>query len=582
MISKTPQFDLALDKILEELVPHMRACLWAGKHKYCEGDFEITKEDIEFLNLLRAPAPKYCPTCRRMRRYVHMNQTRFFKRPCNAPGHSEQMISILPPECPFPVYDYKYYLSDSFDPFQFGRKYDPSHSPLEQLFALRKATPMPSFLNRDLASINSDYSNGGRDSKNCYYTFEVFESEDVWYSGLAAKSREIMDSVAVMKCDTAYDVVQSEHVFKSISVYFSKDCTDSILLNDCRNCQDCFGCVNLRNKKYCIWNEQKTKEEYEMFIKENTPLSYAKMLEFKKRFDELVHSLPLNASRNVSVSNVSGTIIRNGRNLFDVSDSDKSEHVRHSDGVLSHKDSMDVLFSGGNSELLYQTTNVGSQSSRVLFSVSSKFATDCEFVFNSKNLSHCFMCIGMQDKSYCILNTQYEPEEYWKLVDEIKTDMLARGEYGEFADLKFSAQSYNSSMAGIYFPLSSEIIESCGGFVSVESEIDMHGLNAISAKDLPDTIQEVDNSILQKAILCEKTGRPFRIIQSELNFLRKMGLPIPRINPIVRSENRYKLIPVAVKYQTKCEKCKKEIQSIYNPNEGFRLYCESCFQQEVV
>ena len=32
---------------------------------------------------------------------------------------------------------------------------------------------------------------------------------------------------------------------------------------DIRHCEHCFGCVALQHKKYCIFNKQYTKEEYE-------------------------------------------------------------------------------------------------------------------------------------------------------------------------------------------------------------------------------------------------------------------------------------------------------------------------------
>jgi len=56
-------------------------------------------------------------------------------------------------------------------------------------------------------------------------------------------------------------------------------------------------------------------------------------------------------------------------------------------------------------------------------------------------------------------------------------------------------------------------------------------IQQIPAKDLPDTIDEVDangespdfsGNILEKAIVCEESGRLFRIIKMELEFYRKM------------------------------------------------------------
>lgn len=578
--SKTPQFDALIDKILASLVPHLRTCAWKGEHEHCEGEFAIEDGDIEFLKLFRSPPSKYCPTCRRMQRFVHMGVMRLFKHSCKAPGHNESVISVLPTECPFPVYDYAYYGSAAFDPLEFGKAYEKGESPLAQLFSLRRIFPMPSFLNRDPSSVNCDYTNGGRGSKNCYFTSGVFNSEDVWYSALVNGSKEVMTSRSIRACDTIYETLGGEHLYRTAYAYFSKDCSDSSLIFDCRNCTNCFGCVNLRSKSYYIFNEPKTKEEYEAFMA-TKPLGHRAFQEHHEKFWMLVKSLPMNASRNVAVENVSGVLLENSRNLVDATDCRKAEHVRHADGALSHKDSMDILFSGG-SEQIYQSTNVGSSSNMVKFSISSKYTTDSEFVFNSKNLNNCFMCFGLENKSYCVLNRQYSPEEYWSLVDSIKSEMLMRGEYGEHPSIIFSAQAYNFSLAGLYYPLSEETIRKLGGFVAKEPDTNAGSLETVLAENLPDMIDQTDDSILSKAIICEKTGRPFRILPTELIFYRKMSVPLPRVHPSVRFDELYRLSPTGLRYYATCVICEKAIQSIFNPKDGYTLYCESCYQQEVV
>lgn len=581
MESKTPQFDRLFDEILGGLVPHTRVCKWKGKHEHCEGEFEITKEDIEFLKMLRVPAPNFCPTCRRIRRLVHMNMYQLFKRSCNAPEHNEKMISTFSEECPFLVYDYKYFISDEFDPFSFGRNYNEGESPMQTLFNLRKEFPMPSMLNRDPSSVNCEYTMGGRDNKNCYYTSGCYSVEDAWYTGMANKSRNIMDSRGIRDSEILYECLFSDAIYKSSYIYFSSSCTDSMFLFDCRNCTNCFGCVNLRNAKYCVYNKQFSKEDYEEFMQSILPLTRDFLEKTKKEFWSLIKTLPMNGPRNVSSDNVSGVNIINSKNLFDVVESQGSENVRHADGVLSHNSSMDLLFSGGKSSFLYSTCNIGSQSTRVKFSVSCKFCSDCEFIFNSKNLTNCFMCFGLQNKSYCILNKQYEKEEYYKLVDKIKTEMLKVGEYEDGLGLEFSAQSYNSSIGQIALPLTDEQIIKLGGYVSKDPEINLEGINIMEDKEVPQTIDEVDDNIVDKAIVCEITGRPFRIVASELAFLRRMGMPLPVVHPMIRMRDRIAMSPNGRKYKTVCMKCNKNIETIFNPKDGYIQYCEKCYQQEV-
>jgi hypothetical protein len=242
---------------------------------------------------------------------------------------------------------------------------------------------------------------------------------------------------------------------------------------------------------------------------------------------------------------------------------------------------MDFLYSGGHSSKLYGTINIGSQSSNVRFSVSSKFCTDCEFIFNSKNLNNCFMCFGLQNKSYCIFNKQYSPEDYFLLIDEIKAEMIKRGEYEDPLSLEFSAQAYNFSMAQLNYPLKNDEIKKLGGYVAQEPETNVGNTSILEADELPQTILEVNDDILNKAICCEITKRPFRIIASELEFYRRMGLPLPTVHPAYRMELQFHLAPDGKKYDTTCIKCEKPMSSMFDPKSNFVLYCERCYQQEV-
>ncbi len=580
MESKTPQFDKLINEILENLVPHTRVCRWKGEHKYCEGEFNITNEDITFLKSFKVPPPNFCPTCRRMRRFVHLGLLRLFKIPCDVPGHSESMISVFSSDCPFPVYDYKYYIEGDFDPLSYGINYTKGMDLMEVLTALRKQFPVPSFMNRDFSSINSEYSNGGRDTKNVYYAGGCFNTENAWYCNLVNKSKDIMDSRAVNKSDHVYSSAFVDFIYKSSFVYFSKSCTDSMFLFDCRNSTDCFGCVGLRNSRYSVWNVQLSKEAYLEFMQTVYPLTREKIKVYKIKFWELVKNTPINASMNTSIENVSGVLLENSKNLFDVTDSERSENIRHADGCLGHHDSMDVTFSGG-SNMLYSAANVGSSSSNVKFSVGCKFCTNSEFVFNSKNIDHCFMSFGLQNKSYCVLNKQYTPEEYFILVDKIKTDMLGQGTYGDGLGFEFSAQAYNFSHAQVSFPLTDEEIKKFGGYVAYEPDTNSGNTKFISSDDVPTTIEETPDTIINSAILCEVTNRPFRITPSELQFYRVMKLPIPSIHPSVRIQNYFNMVPLSVSYDTTCAKCSKNTLSIFDPKEGYTLYCEKCYQQEV-
>ena len=96
------------------------------------------------------------------------------------------------------------------------------------------------------------------DSKNCKYIATFSKAEDCydcfswWY--MAENCYECVavgNSVSgLMGCYAVW--------WGSARVYYSYSCLD---------CQDCFGCVGLRDKKYCILNKQYTKEEYEVLAR---------------------------------------------------------------------------------------------------------------------------------------------------------------------------------------------------------------------------------------------------------------------------------------------------------------------------
>lgn len=580
-ISKTPQFDAFLDMIFETLVPHTRTCKWKGLHEHCQGDFEIVDEDIEFLKMLRVPPPNFCPRCRFIKRNSFYSWVRFFKRPCNAPHHNESVISSVPPLCPFKTVDMDYYV-DVFDPIEFGFKPDLQKSIREQFWQLRNAVPCPCLSNRDPSNVNCDYSTGGRDMKNGYYISGCFRSENVWYSSAINNSQDIMDSNFSHSCEQGYGLVRSERVKMSYYTYYAEDCIDCWFLYDCRNCQDCVGGVNLRNKRYVWFGQQLDREEFMKRKKEYLAMpKRSTILQFEKDFWDMVKVEPFRAERSSMSSNYDGVMIRESDDVHSSIATYKAKHVRHCSNVLQHHDSMDVSISGGHSHHLYDTTNVGSQSSDTKFSAQTKFVLGSEFCLSCKHIEYCFMCIGIENKQYCIFNIPYEPEEYWKIVDGLKCKLLQEENYEDGITISYSLQAYNVSVAASVYPLSKEAIEKLGAYYQPETESNVGNLEVVSADDLPETIAEVSDDILTKAIACKTTGRPFKIIATELEFYRRRNLPLPTEHPQIRIDGRTKIGDVLRPYPTHCNNCKKAIDAIIPADRGFNFYCDKCFIQAV-
>jgi len=573
--NKTPKFDALIGKILDELQPHSRVCL------VCKNNFEIEKEDIVFLKMFRVPAPKLCPNCRQRRRLSFANYSNIYKRKCDVPGHTDVMISPVAPVMPWVTYDYETYYGDTWNPISYGRDANSGESFFNQFLDLLKVIPQPG-TRRGENSINCDYSFYGKDMKDCYYVFGGRRSEDVMFSSSIYDPRHVFDTYFVRKVDTVFDNIRTTDSFNIKHGYFSSNCIDCDFIFDCRNCQNCFGCVNLRNKNYCWENVQLSKEEYQK-RKDGVDLGSMRVSkEYKDKFWNLVKENPIRASRIFQSQNVSGDdIIRsnNCQNCLQLEGCDNLRNVAFS--IINLKDSMDVGFSGG-AERIYEGQNTSTKSSNVKFSFSIRESRDCEYVMTCKNCSNCFGCVGLKNASYMIFNKRYSPEEYWKILDKVKTKMLQDEEYGEFFPMSFSPIAYNSSFANVIYPMTEEEAKEQRLYWQADSDVDTRGLKTILADELPDDVSSVGGEICDIVIIGEVSKKPFRITQRELDFYKQNKIPLPTDTPHARMIDRLKILNNFKIQKGKCFACGKEIESSYNTSDGYKPHCEVCYQKEVL
>lgn len=101
-------------------------------------------------------------------------------------------------------------------------------------------------------------------SKNCQYAFDTTESEDSKYLYFTKKTINSYDCTfnSPDGVKFSYNICSSlgESLITAFHVWASNNTYYSIESHNSRNL---FGCVGLRNKKYCILNKQYTQEEYE-------------------------------------------------------------------------------------------------------------------------------------------------------------------------------------------------------------------------------------------------------------------------------------------------------------------------------
>ncbi len=105
-------------------------------------------------------------------------------------------------------------------------------------------------------------------AKNVKDSFDVNDSEDVSYANRVLFAKDSFDCSGSGFSELTYECMAATEstymdFFCYITIQGSRLCQYSLIL---RNCSNCFGCVGLTNKEYCIFNKQYTKEEYEELV----------------------------------------------------------------------------------------------------------------------------------------------------------------------------------------------------------------------------------------------------------------------------------------------------------------------------
>ena len=558
--------------------------------------FPIYQKDLDFYDKVSPsfagkkypiPTPTLCPEERQRRRLMFRNERKLYKRKCDFSG--KPVVSMYAPDSPYTVYDQKIWRSDKWDPRDYGREFDFSKTFAEQFQELMLVVPRIAVM--AWFNENSDYVNACGNSKNCYLIFDSDFCEDSMHSAIVKHSKNVVDGLHIYHCENIYNSINCTNSFNLINCY---ECDNASYLRNCSkctNCTHCYNCSNLVNSNYCIDNEQYSKEDYQKKVAE---------IGFSYHY-------PSSLDRNQYTIEDDGSVWNNlykTKNCVFCHNIGSAEDLRYCDLVSNARDCADISSFGENIEQCYYTTSVGVNSSRVFFT--SVAVGDISDVYYSDYLTsgckHCFGCSHMHgNKQYCIFNKQYSKEEYEQLVPKIIEHMQTTGERGEFFPPSLSAFAYNESVAQEYFPLSKKVaLEQWYKRQDKEYPINIpDGTDTVNAADLNryeewlesspvrgDAWNEVEgggvsDAILSKAIICETSGRPFRIIKPELAFYRKHKLPLPRKHPDIRHQERIAQRPGRTLYLRQCDKCHEQILSVYPPDYNGKVYCEKDYQQEV-
>ncbi|KKT24472.1 MAG: hypothetical protein UW07_C0014G0018 [Candidatus Nomurabacteria bacterium GW2011_GWF2_43_8] len=357
-------------------------------------------------------------------------------------------------------------------------------------------------------------------------------------------------------------------------------CVDSIGLFDCKGCMNCIGCVGLINKSYCIFNEQKNREDYNKFLQDN-PINKKENLEkILTARESLRRKVPQRSFFGFRNNNVSGNHIYNAHNVHYSFDIKSGEDSKYCFTVRKAMDSYDISFTGDLSECYECLTMVNCN--RVIGSHNIWESNDVYYSDNCYNCNDIFGCCGLRKKSYCIFNKQYTREEYGKILVRL-TELMKKGnEWGYFFPKELSSFGYNESIANEYMPLE-KIAALAQGFKWQNNIPSTSGQETINFSNLPQNPKDYSDDLIKEILACQKCGKNYKLIQREIAFYKRIGLKIPERCFNCRHEDRMKKRNPRVLWDTTCFKCDSHIKTSYKPADQkiYKLYCEKCYQQEV-
>ena len=580
--------------------------------KNCRQEFVIEPDDFAFYEKIGVPPPTLCPECRKQRRLAWRNDMNLYPRPCDLCG--KNILSIYSPESKLTVYCVKCWWSDKWDPYEYGRDYDFSRPFFEQFRELQQEVPIIALANDDgliSGSINCEYTQDFALAKNCYMVFVGWKMQDCMYSHYVLEGRGMVDCLGCWEeCDYVYEGILAEKCYHSKYVYYSLALTDCAFCVDCRDCSNCFLSSGLRHKKHYFKNKQYSKEEYEKILQEYRLDTHRGVERAKKEFESILCAKPRRFATLRNSTRSEGEYLSNCKNCRDCFLIQRGEDCRYIDGADTPKDSYD-LSTGGELSLAYEGitpdhTYLGR------FGIFSWKNREYYYLDGCHSSERVFGCVGLKKGRYCILNKRYAKDEYEKMLPKIIEHMNAMPyvdkngvtyKFGEFFPAELSYFGYNESVAQEHFPLTKEEAEA-RHFSWREKLSFTVGKETIGPEELPDPIKDVSDDITKETLVCMECKRNYRIVLQELQFYRQMNIPLPRRCFFCRHKARFRFRNPFSLWPRRCQcagrksengvysntaehfhgtgSCPNEFRTSFPPDRPEIVYCEQCYQAEVI
>jgi len=556
------------------------------RNLWCKQPFEVTEDDLAFYDQISPifeekkyaiPPPTLCPDCRQQRRLAWRNERNLYNRDCDL--CKKHIISVYPALSPFPVYCLNCWWGDQWSAESFGKPYDPTKRFLDQWEELHRTVPKLAIQNDNgIESENSEYSYDISRCKNCYRLIGSWYDQDCHYSLNVNQSKDVVDCNTVsIRSELVYESLDSQHLYHSAYLQNCENCTDCLFGYDLKGCADCFACFDLRQKRFCIFNEQHTEESYRKKMQSFNPGSQRAVQDIRKKFDTWILRFPRLFANLQNCEDCEGNNLFNCKAVlgYSVFSSEYSKFIDRSDRPIH---CYDIINTGGPQWCCDCVTPDDSYMTH--FSVWCWKSKNILLSDNCHSSEHLLGCISMHRSKYCILNKQYSKREYESLAGTIIESLKKEEAWGEHLPICLSPFGYNESAASEYYPLPKEETLRHGWHWS-DTLPYTTGKETVRWDHIADDIADVPDTIVHEVFSCQTCQKNFKIIAQELAFYRKMPCPLPRQCPNCRHLARFRRKTPTRLWSRNCDKCGKNFRTTYTPDRPEKIYCRECYLKEV-
>lgn len=158
----------------------------------------------------------------------------------------------------FQIFNKKYSKQDYWKKIAEIKKW-PESKIRDEIEKLRKEYP---HITMKLRRSEKIFGNHIFDSKNVFYGFKLHDCEDCFYIYDSRNLRDCCDIGMMHKSELVYDSIEATENYNCNFIYWCANCRNSEYLMYCFDCEFCFGCFNLKRKKYHILNKQYKEKGY--------------------------------------------------------------------------------------------------------------------------------------------------------------------------------------------------------------------------------------------------------------------------------------------------------------------------------